>query len=115
MRLIERLELRNAEGCYDRVVLVEDLVDGAGNVPVREIDDHVLITAAFGVGLPSGTARHIAADWAALLQFAIWPVDPQFTLQDERPVGRTMPMQRDPLVRRKLEQQVDDPCVLVDA
>ena len=50
MRLIERLELRNAEGCYDRVVLVEDLVDGAGNVPVREIDDHVLITAAFGVG-----------------------------------------------------------------
>lgn len=96
------------------MVLVEDLVDGAVDVTVREVDDHVLVAAAFRMGLASGFACDIAPDRANLFQLPVRPVNPQLALQDEGPVGRCVSMQRDPLVCGELEQQVDNPGILID-
>lgn len=96
------------------MVLVEDLVDRTFDVTVREVDDHVLVAAAFRVGLASGLTCDIAPDRSNLFQLPVRPVDPQLALQNKGPVRRRVSMQRDPLVRCELEQQVDDPGFLID-
>lgn len=78
--LDQRPELRDAERRYDRLALVEEFVDRPIDVAIREVDDHVLIAAAFRVGLAPCLAGELTADRADFLQHSIRPVDPHLAL-----------------------------------
>lgn len=113
LRFEKRLELRHSESRDRVLIFIENFVHEVLDIPVAEERDHVLVAAAFGVRLAVGIAGNIAAYWTDFLQRAVWPINPQLALKNQRNVVRLVPMQSNLRVGIELEQDVDDPFALV--
>jgi hypothetical protein len=61
-------------------------------------------SSALGVRLVVCPARHVAADWADLLEFTVRRADAQLALEHKRDVVGLVPVQRNLRVRVKLEE-----------
>lgn len=114
LSVVEDPELRQAKGRDHIEIIVEDLVDDAVNVAVREQRNHVLVSAALAMRLTTGWLRYVASGAAHLGQLASRVVELQFALNDESTVVGLVAMQDDLPVGGELEQDVNDPVRLID-
>jgi hypothetical protein len=89
-------------------VTVEKFVEITDDIPIAEENNRLLIARAFGVRLTVCGAQDIASARTNFLEVTIRAMETQFPLQNERYVGRVMPMQHGLLVRGKFEYYVYD-------
>lgn len=109
------LEIANAERQFGIEILVVKHEQNVLGVSEAEVDDDIVLAAAFDVWIAIGYSGHVAADGANFLQFAAGPVKSQLALQNKRDVRYFVLVQLYPRICSELEDGIDDAMPAVDA